>query len=279
MTKRSLHLRLSGGLGNQLFQITASAYVSRFLRRSIILHETSLSTYSSPRQPLYKKVIGQTSWLSQSSKVSHRFLGKAMACLPLGKCLPFLSVNDRNIFKLRKSLPIPPIFVDGYFQYGWTDSVFVAAVASLNVIPTSQSERNLVCSNEAAVHIRGSDFKKLGSYNFLTFEYYLEAVSLAIDFGFRRFVIVSDDPDYASSVLVKIAERFPLASIRLAGSSDEITDFNVLRSAPARIIGNSTFSWWSSVLASTSGPTWAPSRFVRNRSRDYYLPNELTIQV
>ena len=149
----------------------------------------------------------------------------------------------------------------------------------MNVIPAGINALSFSRPSEVAVHIRGGDFLGISGYRFLTEEYYLYALGQAMKSGFSNFVIVTDDLEYGRTMCEKLALTAPLASIRMADHFDDMSDFDILRSSSARIIGNSTFAWWASALATTAGPTWAPDHFVKHRQRDFFLPNELTISV
>jgi hypothetical protein len=56
-------------------------------------------------------------------------------------------------------------------------------------------------------------------------------------------------------------------------------DFALLRRAPARILGNSTFSWWAAALDGHHSLTLSPNQWTRGVPRRLFLPWEAVVPV
>lgn len=280
MRNPPIFLRLAGGLGNQLFQVAAASLYSKWLHKEVYVFSDMLTSYNLSREPLYQHILRPrcASW-HHFSRSSFTSLSSLVSCrLRFGR-LPVsaLAINDRNI--LKSSLGTPkcfPVFMDGYFQNFWTYDLFTEALSNFLVPPIPESLSQPLVTSYVAVHIRGSDFLAIRGYSIASISFYLYCFEQAISHGYNSFVVYTDDPDYAHSILSVIRLRYPSVSINLIDSVSVLGDFNGLRSAPARIVGNSTFGWWAAALSS-GGPTWSTSHFVAQCRKPFVLPGEIYV--
>ncbi len=274
-----IYLRLSGGLGNQLYQLAATALLSQLRATEVIVSTDALQGYKTPREPDSIKLLSPNPWLRiakpEESNFNHWLTVKARA----GRFLPVLGVNDKTFWSITNTANIHlPLYADGYFQHGWTQESFSKAVGLMNIRPISVEATNRLQTEEVAVHIRGGDFLKLPRYQLVHSPFYIEAVRQCLAIGLTRFAIVTDDPEYAESVCREIKGQFAGASFRTLGQrTTALEDFDTLRGATARIIGNSTFAWWAAALGSPVAPTWSPPAFTTDVTRDFFLPHERTV--
>lgn len=145
--------------------------------------------------------------------------------------------------------------------------------------PITTAAAARIGSDEVVVHIRGGDFLRLPQFQVVAADFYVRAVRQAMERGLNRFAIVSDDPPYATAVCEEILEHVPSVDIRLIPrGANALEDFDTLRTATARIIGNSTFAWWAAALGKAPAPTWSPMKFTIGTSRDFYLSNEVPLE-
>ncbi len=96
--------------------------------------------------------------------------------------------------------------------------------------------------------------------------------------GVLRVTVVSDDMPYACAVIEAIRYRnqgltfdFGTCSNGLVGAS-WISDFIILKNAPTRIIGNSSFAWWAAALDAKMQVTFSSSRWAAGFKRDLFQP-------
>jgi hypothetical protein len=85
-----------------------------------------------------------------------------------------------------------------------------------------------------------------------------------------RFVVVSDDPTYASEVLVPAAGLPDTTRVSRASSS---VDLAVMARCDAGILSASTLSWWGGAMAAAAGgpgPFLAPERWLGFRGTERY---------
>ncbi len=274
-----IYLRLSGGLGNQLYQLAATALLSQLRETEVIVSTDALQGYETPREPDSIKLLSHNPWL-RTAKTSERNIHHWLSVnARAGRFLPVLGLNDKNFWsKFNATRGRFPLYVDGYFQHGWTQVTFSRATSIMHVPPIAAQAAERLKDGEIAIHIRGGDFLKLPRYQVVHVPFYMNAVSQAMVQGFTRFAVITDDPPYATVICQGIQDKCVDFSFRmLDGGANALEDFDTLRSATGRIIGNSTFAWWAAALSKTPAPTWAPRKFTLDKQRDFYLPHEIAV--
>lgn len=274
-----IYLRLFGGLGNQLYQLAAAALLSKSRQTSVTVFTEALQKYDSPRDPDSINLLTENHWLHFAPITGlsiHRWMSVTAR---MGRVLPGLSVND-NTFWQRVEAPDACrfLYADGYFQHGWKRDTFARAISGLRVRPIASRAADRLMVGEIAVHIRGGDFLKLPRFQVVRARFYIEAVIQAMAQGFTHFAIVTDDPAYSNMIFDVVRGQCPGSKFRLLEcGANALEDFDTLRSASGRIIGNSTFAWWAGALGDPTAPTWSPSMFTTDATRDFFLPNERII--
>ena len=131
------------------------------------------------------------------------------------------------------------------------------------------------------MHLRGGDYKSTEAV--LGAAYYRAAMQhMEARFGVKSFVMVTDDVEYARSLLPEV----PLAGSAVSGIRDEVqgsnhiggpiaADFLLLASARNIITSASTFSWWAAFLNQNIPNVVAPKYwFAHNRSNGYWSPGD-----
>lgn len=274
-----IYLRLSGGLGNQLFQFAAVALLSQIRKSEVTVLTDALHDYESPREPDSLKLLNDNTWFRVAKPEERDVHCWLTSRARAGRLFPFLGVNDRNFWtNVTAAIGRVPLYVDGYFQRGWTQETFSRATSAMKIQQISTHAINRLKVGEVAIHIRGRDFLKLPRYQVVSAPFYIEAVRQAMSQGFTRFAVLTDDPPYATDLCEDIQNKCVDFSFRMLGQEENsTTDFFTLRGAAGRIIGNSTFAWWAAALDKKSAPTWAPTKFTIDRQRDFYLANEIAV--
>jgi len=270
-------VRLAGGLGNQLFQLAAALVCARRLGLPVVPVTQGLGTYARPHEATSLRLV-RAQALQPGQSLS-KPLAWAVARARAGRWMPWLGVNDRNFpqacQRLRKGVPF--LLMDGYFQRGWTQELFAQALTMMTLQDAPPVPR---MPYDCIIHVRGTDFLGLQSHGFLQPGYYANAVAHATRAGLRHFGIVTDDQTHGAGLAAHIREVHPEVAISvLPAARDPLHDFHVLRSAPARIMGNSTFAWWAAALDANAAPTWSCVRFVRDQPRDFFLKSEIPLDV
>lgn len=274
-----IYLRLAGGLGNQLYQLAAVALLSQCRKTPVKVFTDALQRYDSPREPDSIKLLIDNRWLHFVPSLEWCIHRWPLVTARAGRVLPGLGVNDKKFWHSVKATGAHlPLYADGYFQHGWTHDTFARATSAMQVRPIDTRAAERLMAGEITVHIRGGDFLKLPRFQVVHAPFYIDAVRQSMALGFTRFAVITDDPAYAAEVCDAIQRQCPNANFRmLARGTNALEDFDTLRSARGRIIGNSTFAWWSAVFGDPTTPTWSPTMFTTDDPRDFFLPNERQI--
>lgn len=271
-----IHLRLSGGLGNQLFQIGAAALIGQRSGLPIRILTNKLASYATPRKLQLPKIVDLEA-LRATTDARRCWLHE----LRLARLLPWLSrslalVSDRNIVDAAAFGPVRRAYVDGYFVESLTQAVFDAVVPILRgalLLDAANAPRP--APGTCVVHIRGGDFLGLGQQIPDTLNYYRNAIAaVAARTPITDIVVATDDRAYADSLLQDLQQPYRFAE----GSF--VDDFHLLRQAPAKVLSNSTFAFFAASLRSDDGPlpvTVAPRLWRPGVERMLHLPGEVTL--
>lgn len=270
--KKSIFLRLAGGLGNQIFQLGAALLIAEKSDiKNIFIDDSSLDSYKAKRQNNLKDFF-DFSLSPVHLKFSHNPITKfrlpKLLALRL-KYWPFIS--DRNFSKALNLTHPPILFLDGYFQECLKQEHF----DNINKLLSQMFTLPLLddYSDQCVIHIRGGDFLRLGWDSVVPIEYYKSAIMYMLEkYCIKKFLVVTDDPKYA----IQVMEKSCITHLYKIHTGDIVSDFQIIASVKKRIISNSTFALWASVLGDNEGSVViAPNLFKPNSIRPFYLKGEI----
>lgn len=287
-----IHTRLSGGLGNQLFQYCASLAIKNKTFKHINLYTNSLSDYGAKRKLQINYLIDLPKYVSVPNEYSTRtFLQSNLLRIRFAKFLPFCSITDKNFSKILEKINANKIisqtnFLDGYFQYSWSENEFFNSLS----IVREQLKENLknIPSLPFVIHIRGKDLKAYKYSKFLDHNYYLKALAFAIkkNSNLNSAKVITDDKLYAKKIIGILSKEFPHIQIEIYDKNklkinyqEWLADFYLIMNSNFRIIGNSTFAWWATCLDKKESFTISPNIWLENENRNLFLPYEKAISV
>jgi hypothetical protein len=210
-----------------------------------------------------------------------------MMALRPGRLLPSIGVNDRNFARTltlaTAARQSRTLCLDGYFQQGWGWPEFAWAHGSLVDISREDLPATPLAMPDCAIHVRGGDFLTSDVHNVIETAFYRRAMGMLLDQqpAIRSAWIVTDDKVHAAGVRSALAMAYPKLTIDWSpdGPGGWMHDFALLRDAPSRILGNSTFSWWAAALDRQRGQTFSPAEWMRGVPRSLYLPWEVAVPV
>lgn len=251
----SVVVRMCGGLGNQLFQMSASLYVAKKnIVDSVDLDCRFLDTYETPRNleiGFLLKYIPNVNFNMSLSGFSKTISRLRIAKLFNLNFLCFSFINSSA--ELVRSTQTPTknlFFLDGYFQ----DPILIENVLDREYIFRSLARDfaylfKKIESNESkckvALHIRRGDFitSKSASKTFKTVEldYYRQAIK---KFPKNIELLVFGDDPKITALFAKEISGINIGDFKLTS----VEEFTLLAMADHYIIANSTFSWWASYL-------------------------------
>jgi hypothetical protein len=266
-------LYLTGGLGNQLFQLKfAQELNSRGLEIALDTSALAPRSFELPEELMEFSLIKER---KSQPRIFHLLAHKNL--------LPNVIFDDnpRTFHKLLSNLISLNHF--GYYQSIRGDITFPIQLGNFEELLLAKYDFAERLSHSLAIHIRGGDFKGNKTYSTLGVDYYVDILR-RINFGNMRDIFVfTDDPDYADILINSINLRFDLSGFKIIFISQELSPFETLKllsTAECRIISNSTFSWWGGVLALSRGrsETYAPKTFFRKKKMIIPLPEVWKIQ-
>jgi len=276
--------RLSGGLGNQLFQLSASLYcASKIFKSSLLLDTRFLGAYETSREfdlqfilnhlsgiSVYTDGLGIPGWYSKFRL--GRLFDKSF-----GQYAFFNSPS--HLLNLKKS-SYKLLVLDGYFQI---PELTFPQTQRLDLFGSLSQEfsylrRNLSFFGSVpfvSIHIRRGDFVTSSAassvFKTISLNYYRDAArSFPSD---ALFLVFGDDP-LITGQFAKEVGGVDIATLGL-GLKEE---FMLMALCDHNIIANSTFSWWAAHLGDRIGKrVIAPSDWyvnpVRSRSNPLLLPH------
>jgi len=285
-----INVRLAGGLGNQLFQLAAALAVRG--DSDVLLDTDGLRNYAVKRSFDLPRILSLPQTIRTNESPSPRVRWKSwLHTARVGRWLPGIAVNDRNFrAKLERDLSGESprsLWMDGYFQQHWSASAFEKSCAQMTAMMRPDLPHSRVDAGTGVIHIRGGDFLSSELHRVVDADYYVRAL-MALRTrrpDMRSFCLITDDPGYAQPICDRIQEAHPEVTLAMAPRAHEgdvpnwLQDIVLLRYAPARIIGNSSFAWWAAALDPQRALTLSPDRWTRHATRDLVLSWEITLPV
>jgi Glycosyl transferase family 11 len=307
----TIFVSLSGGLGNQLFQIAAAKYYSRedeiFL--DIKSHSAELADNNKPiissfifrDRPEFEilnpfpKVIHKLlslnlranltnqkpatrflkSWISKSViefYLSTKFLKRFHLMTPSSVGkLPIRKSHHRNIL------------INGYFQNGSLLSrVSVSEFMQTAILKFKNAEllnwiEKARINNPIVVHYRIGDYTNHPRMGVLDSRYFRSGVEKARVKAQKREVwLFSDEPLKA----VEILKREKLSDVIIVPTFNAASTLELMRYGSGFVLSNSTFSWWAANLRyNLDAKVWAPKPWFRLQEspESIYMPEWNTL--
>lgn len=291
-----IRIKLSGGLGNQLFQLSAAIACMKDENEVVYLECESIpfgGTNPNVRLELDKVSICR-SHIESKVICEGKRRGELLSILPSLVSTKILKYSDhfrkryehsgfevledkndlRHLQRTGDNLRL-----DGYFN----DFTFVELAYNRGLLSNriglkfsrrlkeiESYVRNLK-ENDLAMHVRLGDYRKLGTiFHRLDNQYYGAALEEIYD-GKGRIVLFSNESNAVAGELVSISARKRCEIFRIPDLTSPETLF-IMSKFTNIVCANSTFSMWASWLNSMSIPKkvvlpspfmkWIPDRFV-----------------
>lgn len=278
--KRQNYLYLTGGLGNQLFQWSASVACggqSELLMdtkngnpRSNDLGIPDLMEFDLPGKNyvvakkfpwITRKAIG----FSLRSHISPRGLEKYSLTLQLVRLVTsiLISLDLKRVVKLRVAKGIGfdpkfhlkngPNYLVGYFQsFKWPDQIDREKITKIQLkkqSDTVEMYKSLAkIETPLVVHVRLGDYLAEGGFGVPKMPYYRSAILKQLaTFPYKKIWLFSDEPDKALDLVPRdLPIEYRVVSVDGVSPAETL---EIMRLGRGYVIGNSTFSWWGAYLS------------------------------
>lgn len=228
-------VKLSGGIGNQLFQYVFAAGLAKKFNASFSVDVSSFENYSYHHDFELKKLIPELD-------ISNPELTREK------KGTYFLHENMLNSIEDINALPTECeiLVVSGYWQNeNYIDKSVVEEMYKLmkiryeNLINTrgDRDTRGML-----AIHIRRRDYRHMG---LCSEEYYIACAMKILEINpDMEVALFSDEPNYSKYFLTKYLGN----RVQIIKTNDDIFDLYLMSKCESAIISNSTYSWWGAYL-------------------------------
>jgi hypothetical protein len=255
-------VKLSGGLGNQLFQYSFGRYLSLKYKTELKLDAQLNITASdfTPRQLGLSKYNIDLYFAEKNEIENYKFFTTGILSKierKLIQIFPFLNkkfIIEKTFENLGENLFVDDCYYDGYWQSEkyfksitevlWSDFQLNSDLDNENKI----IEEEILKSTSISLHIRRGDYISVNSnskiFSICTLEYYNEAVNY---FNLKLvdpvFYVFSDDIVWAKENFK--GDNFKIVDIN---QNDPHADLYLMSICKHNIIANSSFSWWGAWL-------------------------------
>lgn len=265
--------RISGGLGNQMFEYAFGLYLAKKHQTDLFLdcswfEEDTLREFVLDRFSITAPLAPP----SVRKRFIRRYGGRGWPGYLHG-CPPMHRLKERVYGFREEHLDAPDdTFLDGYWQ---TEKCFPGMIDELRdefqlTIPISDESlavaRQMAHPQSASLHVRRTDYLGVWYTTACSNVYYQRSVDylLSRHQGIRLFVF-SDDPEWCRKEL-----RFPCPTTLVThnDSSTGHEDLWLMSQCRHHVVANSTFSWWGARLGDPSGETLAPDPWFSHPTMD-----------
>lgn len=258
-------LKLMGGLGNQLFQLSYALKLLNFYKAEMIIVDLSYYDNHHLRMPEITKFkmkdlpikfvrkynslnyIASTELFHILQALSKKIINKKLECLFPHLMHKGYFFTDCKICDEPANLNLNELYLWGYFQDTnalCSKKLIKHVIDSISYDSDDFKDKLKEASNPVAISIRcGEDYIKNG-YPVVDGEYYSKAINFIESHkGKSTYYIFSDDLKNALSILPKDKKYIPIHN------TSPIIDLLKMSCCNDFIISNSSFSWWGAYLS------------------------------
>lgn len=279
-------VRITGGLGNQMFQYAFKLMLDhRYEGHNNVIDTSFYKDRNIHNGYELKRIFNiEEKEINVSvfyRKVFSRLLYPFYLCNKSFVKTPFTLSETRFGFynKVKSINPISNFIFDGYWQ---SEDYFVDISDTLRktfTFPALDDKNKRVLQVRqpiVSVHIRRGDFLKASMYRDLSeSEYYTKAIEYIhnhIEDPF--FLFFSDDPDWVSQQFEYLPNK---TIVNWNKGADSFRDMQLMSLCKHNIVANSSFSWWGAWLNNNPNKiVIAPSRYftIENINEDHLVPSK-----
>ncbi|TKF64192.1 alpha-1,2-fucosyltransferase [Vibrio sp. F13] len=272
-------MKITGGLGNQLFQYATGRALSLRLNKKLNL---DMSFYAN--QELRKFELGEFSIPWADVKLSHnrsKFRRLIHKVVERHEKLDnvFTSYFFERFpmeFDSKFNHIVNDVYLDGYWQnYRYFDEYKQILIKEIS--PSGNLSKNALKlkdridrTKSVSLHIRRGDYVSNEIANQLhgicPISYYLKAIDeIRNDHGDVTFFIFSDDIKWCKNSLGNIKDCYFVDEV-----DNAIEEFFLMKACTGNVIANSTFSWWAAYL-SENNLVYYPASWFTDENRNLKL--------
>ena len=282
-------VKLSGGLGNQLFQYAVGRQLAKLARTQLKLDILSYNTYkvhdySLPHFNIQECIASK----KEINELKHGKIGSLARIFPslIGMyLLPSTYIKEKEFQFNPEILKRPDgVYLDGYWQNekyfsGIEDEI--RQELTVNKTPRGKNKELgkiiMASSKSVCIHIRRGDYtqpKTRRVHGLCSLDYYYKSVELICQkVKNPHFFIFSNDMDWVYENL-KISSSTTL--VEHNNSNKDYEDLRLMTKCSHHIIANSTFSWWAAWLSNNlekiviAPKKWFVDKHLNSQTKDLF---------
>lgn len=287
MSQKKIYVELLGGLGNQLFGVSAALHAAWKSDAELVLDKSQISKgltnhgvsisdldFFCQGQPMHFQTVDARPMMLKSRVFLRALLSRLMGqksrlWFPLIRTYYSTSVgyeHDFDFFPDRS-------FIQGYFQsYVYFENLRRVNKA-FEIAPTYPSEWYSSLAAECRelrpvmIHMRRGDYKGLSDFGLLSGAYYKEALDVLYEkdqaLASKEIWLFSDEVDLALGSLAAVGIH-PDRTIVPPEASSAAESLALMTKGSGIVIANSTFSWWAAMLGDYQGLVVCPTEWFRS---------------
>ena len=251
-----IKLTLAGGLGNQLFQLSAGIYLEEKIGRKVIYDISNLTTKPKAELGNYTRKFEIKELVLDSQTIESRYPLRADYPVRFIRRIvnPDSVIIERDpYFDVLERVTSKTTAIYGYFQNA---SIVNHAWPVLKSRLRYSSEfASLVNSEKVAriaIHLRFGDYsddpKTKSIHGLTSISYFKQAINLMQlneSFG-APILVITDDQAQAAGFINRIGGS---ANVQIISNPNPIDDLSEMCRSSHVVLTNSTFSWWGGWIA------------------------------
>lgn len=252
-------IKLTGGLGNQLFQYALGRRLSIDRDSPLKLDITSFNDGIRAYKLNKLRIIAEIANREEISKFIYPYRRGFLNDLNdlYQTKIPYEKkriVKEQSLLYDSRILNGKrDVYLSGYWQsYKYFNAIFDKIRQEFSVIndPDEQNQeliQKILSEESVAIHFRRGDYVTNPNIRTCTPDYYAQAIELINKRSERpHYFIFSDDPDWVKNNFNFTGKR---TYINHNGSEKDYEDLRLMSFCKHHIIANSTFSWWGAWLS------------------------------
>lgn len=212
---------LSGGLGNQMFQIAACISLANRLGYIAMFDPTiHFLPFQGKKFLSYKDNVFNNLIINKNLLIKNQYISEKYDYIQIPDIEPFTIIKGG--FQSEK-----------YFDKNLINNIFSIKNQHKKLLTNKYGD----LTNKVSVHVRRGDYLKLWPHHiFVGEEYYTKAIEMM---GDKEYLVFSDDINWCKSFF---KGKFDFIQ------DEDYNELYLMSMCEHNIIGNSTFSWWGAWL-------------------------------
>lgn len=249
-----IYLVIKGGLGNQLYQLAFTEYMSKKYNLKIFIDTKYLSyniLFNSQRFFSLDKLglnnYKKCNYFSSFIVFCFTNLCKKLNIVKLSIFSNYIFIVDDSFNDFNQMTKPSFIILNGYFQNLSNQQIVIKDFILKNKSILNYKNFMYNFQNKVCVHIRRGDYLKyMDTFKVQELKYYIESIRYIKDnIKSPIFLFFSDDKEY-------VLNNFQIDNINSfhISTNNDTDDFLIMSNCSHFIISNSTFSLWAALFSS-----------------------------